>query len=374
MRSEAGGLEEICRVKPGNDDGKSICAALIPKQRSHPCARPPARSGAGRGMARREHALSRRRRPPARPPRRARGRGAMCRSSRSATCSITRRSGARCRTSSPASATHRHPRRRRPPARSQCRAPPQIGGRDGAPVPRRPGGGRARRCACSSAAASRSTSLPTNIPTKSREGFATPQEALVAFAEEGARRRYPHGVPPKVRHALDHELRAHRRTELRALFPHRARHRALCPRAGHPLPGPRLGRELRRLLLPRRHRGRSRALRSSVRAFRLGRAARAARHRRRFRARAARGGDPVHLSALRARPRRPRRDRDLLSRAQRHPRRRQGLRPVGRRDRRARRHAVGLVAGGDLARACAPRRLRSRRCAPRARRSRSPAS
>src|SRR5205085_4712548 len=36
--------------------------------------------------------------------------------------------------------------------------------------------------------------------------FATPQNALVALAEEGARRRYPNGMRPDVRRALDHEL------------------------------------------------------------------------------------------------------------------------------------------------------------------------
>ncbi|MEZ5788615.1 MAG: OB-fold nucleic acid binding domain-containing protein [Xanthobacteraceae bacterium] len=48
--------------------------------------------------------------------------------------------------------------------------------------------------------------LAYEYPDEIREGFATPQEALVAFAEEGARRRYPQGVPAKVRHALDHEF------------------------------------------------------------------------------------------------------------------------------------------------------------------------
>ncbi len=47
--------------------------------------------------------------------------------------------------------------------------------------------------------------LSYEYPDEIRAGFATPQDALVAFAEEGARRRYPHGVPAKVRHALDHE-------------------------------------------------------------------------------------------------------------------------------------------------------------------------
>ena len=68
---------------------------------------------------------------------------------------------------------------------------------------------------------------------------------------------------------------------------------------GHPLPGTRLGGQFRRLLLPRHHRGRSRALRTPLRALHLGRAQRAARHRRRLRARAARGGDAVHLCEIR---------------------------------------------------------------------------
>jgi error-prone DNA polymerase len=47
----------------------------------------------------------------------------------------------------------------------------------------------------------------TEYPEEKRNGFATPQEALVAFAEEGAKRRYPKEIPTKVRHALDEELR-----------------------------------------------------------------------------------------------------------------------------------------------------------------------
>jgi error-prone DNA polymerase len=47
----------------------------------------------------------------------------------------------------------------------------------------------------------------TEYADETRQGYATPQDALIAFAEEGARRRYPDGIPPKVRHALDEELR-----------------------------------------------------------------------------------------------------------------------------------------------------------------------
>ena len=102
---------------------------------------------------------------------------------------------------------------------------------------------------------------------------------------------------------------------------------ALRARAGHPVPGPRLGGQFRGLLLPRRHRGRSRRDRPAVRALHLRRSARAARHRRRFRARAARGGDPVRLPTLRPRPRRHRRHGDPLPAAQRDPRGRQGAGP-----------------------------------------------
>jgi error-prone DNA polymerase len=47
----------------------------------------------------------------------------------------------------------------------------------------------------------------TEYPDETRKGFATPQDALVAFAQAGARRRYPDGIPAQVRHALAEELR-----------------------------------------------------------------------------------------------------------------------------------------------------------------------
>jgi error-prone DNA polymerase len=47
----------------------------------------------------------------------------------------------------------------------------------------------------------------TEYPDETRKGFATPQEALVAFAQDGAARRYPDGIPLKVRPALAEELR-----------------------------------------------------------------------------------------------------------------------------------------------------------------------
>ena len=49
--------------------------------------------------------------------------------------------------------------------------------------------------------------LSHRYPEELREGFATPQAALEAFAWEGARWRYPEGIPERVRDALIHELR-----------------------------------------------------------------------------------------------------------------------------------------------------------------------
>ena len=49
--------------------------------------------------------------------------------------------------------------------------------------------------------------LRYEYPEETCEGFASPQEALVAFTEQGAAQRYPGGVPSRVRQALDHEYR-----------------------------------------------------------------------------------------------------------------------------------------------------------------------
>jgi DNA-directed DNA polymerase III PolC len=49
--------------------------------------------------------------------------------------------------------------------------------------------------------------LKYEYPDEVLEGFATPQEALAHLAYEGAARRYPAGLPDKVRQSLDYELR-----------------------------------------------------------------------------------------------------------------------------------------------------------------------
>ncbi|MEN3386683.1 MAG: error-prone polymerase, partial [Hyphomicrobiales bacterium] len=46
----------------------------------------------------------------------------------------------------------------------------------------------------------------TEYPDENRSGYATPQEALVALANQGFQRRYPVGDHPKVRYALEREL------------------------------------------------------------------------------------------------------------------------------------------------------------------------
>ncbi len=47
--------------------------------------------------------------------------------------------------------------------------------------------------------------LSGDYPEELREGFATPQTALEAFAREGAAQRYPQGVPASVTRAIAHE-------------------------------------------------------------------------------------------------------------------------------------------------------------------------
>jgi error-prone DNA polymerase len=47
----------------------------------------------------------------------------------------------------------------------------------------------------------------TEYPEETREGFATPQEAMVAYAEEGAKKRFPEGMSKEVRKILDAEIK-----------------------------------------------------------------------------------------------------------------------------------------------------------------------
>jgi error-prone DNA polymerase len=49
--------------------------------------------------------------------------------------------------------------------------------------------------------------LSGDYPEELREGFPTPQAALEFFSREGAKSRYPSGVPPKIEAAITHELK-----------------------------------------------------------------------------------------------------------------------------------------------------------------------
>ena len=155
--------------------------------------------------------------------------------------------------------------------------------------------GDRRDAALASAAASRSTSCATTIPTRCATA-ATPQETLTRLTwEAGAARAIPSGVPDKVRQRLEHELaliaelhyapyfltvhdivRYARARDILCQGRGSAANSAVCFCLGITAVDPERDRP-------------------AVRALRLGRAQRAARHRRRFRARAARGGDPVDL-------------------------------------------------------------------------------
>ncbi|MPZ39432.1 MAG: DNA polymerase III subunit alpha [Rhizobiales bacterium] len=46
----------------------------------------------------------------------------------------------------------------------------------------------------------------TEYPKETRQGYATPQDALIALVKEGEQRRYPNGMKPHVREALNKEL------------------------------------------------------------------------------------------------------------------------------------------------------------------------
>src|SRR5207244_1817791 len=118
--------------------------------------------------------------------------------------------------------------------------------------------------------------------------------------------------------------RAHRRTTLRSIFPDRLRYRRIRPFEGHSLSRARIRRELRGVLLPRHHLGRSLAHGNAVRALHFARTQRAARYRRRLRASKARGGHPVHLRKVQSRARRVDGDGDYVSPALGAARRRQG--------------------------------------------------
>ena len=247
-------------------------------------------------LARRRHALSRRRQSPAeaaRRDRRTRIGSAHRRERRAVSCAGAAAAAGR-RDLHPRARHHRHGRAA---ARSQCRAAPETARRNGAAVPPRARGDRP------DAALSRSLQLLARRADEDRISGREPRRLRDAAGRAGRARRGGLPAPLSRRRASESAPRARPRARhdgqarLRAILSHRARHRQLRALQGHPVPGARLRGQFGHLLLPRHHRGGPRKGRSPVRALRLRGAQRAARHRRRFRARAARGGDPAHLRA-----------------------------------------------------------------------------
>ena len=114
----------------------------------------------------------------------------------------------------------------------------------------------------------------------------TPQAHLTHLAWEGAKERYPQGIPQKVKENIAKELTLIEKLNYAPYFltvhdiVQFARSQdppILCPGAG-------VGRQFHRVLRHRHHGGRPQPDRTPVRALHLGGAQGAARHRRRLRA------------------------------------------------------------------------------------------
>ena len=71
----------------------------------------------------------------------------------------------------------------------------------------------------------------TEYPDETRQGFATPQDALVAFAEEGVGAALSGWHPAEGSPRADGRTADRRRARLRAFFPHRGRDRQIRTRS-----------------------------------------------------------------------------------------------------------------------------------------------
>ena len=214
--------------------------------------------------------------------------------------------------------------------------------RDGGAV-RRPAGRRSSRAVASpSAAPSRSPICGYRFPDYPLPPGETPIGFLRALTDDGAR-----GAGARSHRAsaaqLEHELALIEKLDLAGYFLIVWDIVRFCARARHPLSGPRLGRQQRRLLRARHHGGRCGRDGAALRALPLRGARRVARHRPRSAVgRSPRRGHPVRLPPLRRARRRHDRHRHQLPHAQRRARGRQGARAVAR---------AGRPAGEAAARA-----------------------
>ena len=104
----------------------------------------------------------------------------------------------------------------------------------------------------------------TAIPRSCAKAISAPRRRSKRSPTRARRRAFPTAIPERVTLGAPTRARADWPAQLRALFPHRARHRAFCPLARHFLSGARIGGQFDGVLLPRHNRGRSGALRSVV--------------------------------------------------------------------------------------------------------------
>ena len=200
-----------------------------------------------------------------------------------------------------------------------------------------------RRCALPAASAFTLDELKYRYPDEPVPPGKTAQRHLEDLTWQGVAKYFPDGIDDKLRATLAKGIGADRKTRLRALFSHRARHRPLRAVAAHPVSGQGIGGQFGGVFHAGGHLRQSGRGRSFVRAVSLRRAPRAARYRCRFRTFAPRRGDAICLQSLWPPPRRDCRHRHSLPAAQRDPRRRQGARPDRRRHRPAGRYGVGKL-------------------------------
>ena len=245
-----------------------------------------------------------------------------------------RRGGAPASTwSPPTTCTTPRPRSARSPPRSPRSAPGARSTRSTAGSPRR----RSRTCAARreqrapvrplararSSAPSRSRrrarstcgSRRPNLPDHDVPDRPHRDDAGCASSPRAARRvRYPstHPQHEQAMRQIAYELDVIEQLGFPGYFLVLVDIVEFCRTPRHLLPGPGERGEQRGLLRARRHQGRRGRARPAVRAVPLARARRPARHRPRHRAPAPRGGDPVRLRQVRARPRRAGRQRHHL--------------------------------------------------------------
>ena len=112
----------------------------------------------------------------------------------------------------------------------------------------------ARRLRAARTSRSMSSATTTNIRWNRPARAPRPIDELVRLTWLGAAERYPDGVPESVTKLIEHELAIIKDLKYEAYFLTVRDIMRFARSAGHPLPGPRLGGELRRLLLPPHHR------------------------------------------------------------------------------------------------------------------------